>query len=178
MTKNLIDIAIIVGSDSDLEIINETVKTLTEFEITYKINIASAHRTTHHLKECIESAQKSGAKVFIAGAGMSAALPGAIAAETVLPVIGVPIMGTSLSSLDSLFSIVQMPRGAPVACVAVGKSGAVNAALLAIEIIAITNTHLRDKLIKYKKSAADKVIEKDSNLQKVGIETFIKERNK
>ncbi|MDR0822753.1 MAG: 5-(carboxyamino)imidazole ribonucleotide mutase [Endomicrobium sp.] len=173
-----IEVAIIVGSDSDLEIINETVKTLTEFEIPYTINIASAHRTTQHLKECIDSAQTSGAKVFIAGAGMSAALPGVIAAETVLPVIGIPIMGSSLSSFDSLFSIVQMPRGVPVACVAIGKSGAVNAALLAIEIIAISNPKLKDKLIQYKKSTADKAIEKDLKLQEVGIEAFIKARNK
>ncbi|MDR3243878.1 MAG: 5-(carboxyamino)imidazole ribonucleotide mutase [Elusimicrobiota bacterium] len=168
-----IEVAIIVGSDSDLEIINETVKTLKEFEIDYSINIASAHRTTHHLKESIEKAEANGAKVFIAGAGMAAALPGVIAAETTAPVIGVPIKGSSLSSFDSLFSIVQMPKGVPVACVAVGKAGAANAALLAAEIIAISNPKLKERLAEYKKSMSDAVIEKDSKLQKNGIEKYI-----
>ncbi|MDR2860337.1 MAG: 5-(carboxyamino)imidazole ribonucleotide mutase [Elusimicrobiota bacterium] len=170
---NKIDIAIIIGSDSDLEIINNTVKTLDEFGLKYSLNIASAHRTTEHLRQCIEKAQNNGAKVFIAGAGMSAALPGAIAAETILPVIGVPMKGGSLSSFDSLFSIVQMPKGIPVATVAVGNAGAVNAALLAAQIIALSDKNLSLKLIEYKHNMSKQVIEKDLKLQKDGIEKYI-----
>ncbi|MCL2144883.1 MAG: AIR carboxylase family protein, partial [Endomicrobia bacterium] len=125
-----IDVAVFVGSDSDLPVINETLKTLKSFGLAYSINIASAHRTPEHLKKNINCAVGSGVKVFIAAAGMSAALPGVVASETVLPVIGVPMEGKNLSSMDSLFSVSQMPNGIPVACVAVGKAGAVNAAIL------------------------------------------------
>ncbi|MDR1952251.1 MAG: 5-(carboxyamino)imidazole ribonucleotide mutase [Elusimicrobiota bacterium] len=172
MTKS-IDAAIIVGSDSDLDIIEQTCKILEYFDLTYSLNIASAHRTAEHLKECIEKSQKAGAKVFIAGAGMSAALPGVIAAQTVLPVIGVPIKGGSLASLDSLFSIVQMPAGAPVACVAVGKAGAVNAAVLAAQIIAVSDKSLREKLQKYKDDMAGEIVKKDLKLQKLGIRKYL-----
>ncbi|MDR2772128.1 MAG: 5-(carboxyamino)imidazole ribonucleotide mutase [Elusimicrobiota bacterium] len=171
-----VDIAVIVGSDSDLEIINETIKVLKEFNVPHSLNIASAHRTVEHLKSCVEIAQANGVKVFIAGAGMAAALPGVVAAETCLPVIGVPMKGSSLSSFDSLFSIVQMPKGVPVATVAVGKTGAANAAVLAIQIIAVSDEELNKKLKEYRKNMAKQAIEKDMHLQALGIEKYMQEK--
>lgn len=170
---NRIDVAIIAGSGSDMPVINETVKTLKEFGLSYSVNIASAHRTTQHLKQCIKGAESAGAKVFIAGAGMAAALPGVIAAETVLPVIGVPMEGKNLASMDALFAIVQMPKGVPVACVAVGKAGAVNAAVLAAQIIGIADDSLKTKLAQYKNKQAEAVVKEDLKLQNDGIEKYI-----
>lgn len=171
--ENKTDIAIIVGSSSDLPTINETIKVLKGFGLTYTLNIASAHRTTEHLKQCIRKAENAGAKVFIAGAGMAAALPGVIAAETVLPVIGIPMEGKNLSSMDSLFSIVQMPKGVPVACLAVGKAGAINAAVLAAQIIALSDDKLKAKLAEYKNSQMHSVIKEDLELQNNGIDKYI-----
>jgi 5-(carboxyamino)imidazole ribonucleotide mutase len=171
--KNRADVAIIVGSGSDLVLVNETVKTLKEFGLVYNLDIASAHRTAQHLERCIKDAESSGVKIFIAVAGMSAALPGVIASKTVLPVIGVPVEGKNLSSLDSLFSIVQMPKGVPVATVAVGKAGAVNAAILAVQIIAVSDDTLKEKLKAYKVKMSEAVVEEDLKLQKDGIEKYV-----
>ncbi|MDR2191604.1 MAG: 5-(carboxyamino)imidazole ribonucleotide mutase [Endomicrobium sp.] len=168
-----IDAAVIVGSASDLPVINESVKVLKEFGLSYCVHIASAHRTSEHLKQCVLAAQNAGAKVIIAGAGMAAALPGAIAAETVLPVIGVPMESKNLSSMDALFAIVQMPKGVPVAAVAIGKAGAVNAAILAAQIIAVSNSELKEKLCGYKKKQAQAVITEDAKLQIDGIEKYV-----
>jgi 5-(carboxyamino)imidazole ribonucleotide mutase len=176
--KNKVDIAIIVGSRSDLSLIMETIKVLKEFGLTYNLNIASAHRTVDHLSQCIKKAEAVGVKVFIAAAGMSAALPGIIAAETLLPVIGIPVAGRNLANLDSLLSIVQMPRGVPVATVALGKSGAVNAAILAVRIMAVSNDDLKNKLKAYKMKMMEAVIEEDLKLQKDGIEKYIEGINK
>ncbi|MDR3112317.1 MAG: 5-(carboxyamino)imidazole ribonucleotide mutase [Elusimicrobiota bacterium] len=173
-----LDVAVIVGSASDLPVINETLKVLKNFGLSYSLNIASAHRTPNHLKNCIEISQKNGVKVFIAAAGMSAALAGIIASETLLPVIGVPIEGKNLASLDSLLSIVQMPRGVPVAAVALGKSGAVNAAILAVQIISISDEHLRKSLKNYRKKASQAVEHDDLMLQKDGIEKFLSPQTK
>ncbi|MDR3275113.1 MAG: 5-(carboxyamino)imidazole ribonucleotide mutase [Endomicrobium sp.] len=170
---NTIDVAIIVGSGSDIPLIGETVKVLENFGLSYSLNIASAHRTAQHLKQSIQSAESLNAKVFIAAAGMSAALPGVIASETVLPVIGIPVDSKNLSSLDSLFSIVQMPKGVPVATVAVGKAGAVNAAILAAQIIAVTNDDLKEKLKIFKNKTADEVVKEDLKLQKYGLEKYL-----
>lgn len=171
--KNRTDVAIIVGSGSDLVLINETVKTLKEFGLIDSLNIASAHRTAQHLKRCIKDAESSGVKVFIAAAGMSAALPGVVASETILPVIGVPVEGKNLSSLDSLFSIVQMPKGVPVATVAVGKAGAVNAAILAAQIIAVNDDNLKRKLKTYRVKMTETVVKEDLRLQRDGIEKYV-----
>ncbi len=143
--ENRTDIAIIAGSGSDLALVEETVKVLDEFKLSYSLNIASAHRTAEHLKQCIEGAESSGVKVFIAVAGMSAALPGVIASETILPVIGVPVECKHLAGFDALLSIAQMPKGVPVATVAVGKAGAINAAILAVQIIAVADDILKEK---------------------------------
>ncbi|MDR0956676.1 MAG: 5-(carboxyamino)imidazole ribonucleotide mutase [Endomicrobium sp.] len=176
--KNKTDVAIIVGSKSDLVLIRETIRILNEFELAYNLNIASAHRTVDYLRQCIKSVEATGVKVFIAAAGMSAALPGIIAAETIFPVIGIPVASDNLSNLDSLFSIVQMPKGVPVATVAVGKSGAVNAALLAIKIMAVGNDDLKNKLKAYKTKMMRTVMKEDLKLQKIGIEKYIKEIDK
>lgn len=175
---NRTDVAIIVGSGSDLLVVNETVKTLKEFDLSYNLNIASAHRTSQYLKQCIQDAESSGVKVFIAAAGMAAALPGVIASETVLPVIGVPVDGRNLSSLDSLFSIVQMPKGVPVATVAVGRAGAVNAAILAAQIIAVGDGSLKEKLKAYRTKIAEAVVKEDLKLRKNGIEKYVEGLNK
>ncbi|GHT47678.1 N5-carboxyaminoimidazole ribonucleotide mutase [Endomicrobiia bacterium] len=171
--ENRTDVAIIVGSGSDVELINETIKTLEEFGLTYSLNIASAHRTTKHLKQCIEGAENLKVKVFIAAAGMSAALAGVIASSTILPVIAIPVNGKNLASLDSLFSTVQMPKGVPVATVAIGKAGAANAAILAAQIIAIGDNNLKDRLKTYKIKMAETVIKEDLKLQEYGIEKYI-----
>jgi 5-(carboxyamino)imidazole ribonucleotide mutase len=170
---NRIDAAIIVGSGSDLLMIDETVKTLKEFGLSYSLNIASAHRAPRYLKQRIQEAENSGVKVFIAVAGMAAALPGVIASETILPVIGVPVSGTNLSSFDSLFSIVQMPKGVPVATVALGRAGAVNAALLTVQIIAVADENLREKLKTYRNKMSDAVVNEDLRLRENGIGEYI-----
>jgi 5-(carboxyamino)imidazole ribonucleotide mutase len=175
---NKIDAAIIVGSESDLPMINETVKTLKEFSLSFSLNIASAHRASRYLKQCIQEAENSGVKVFIAAAGMAAALPGVIASETVLPVIGVPVDGRNLSSFDSLFSIVQMPKGVPVATVALGRAGAVNAALLTVQIIAVADESLREKLKVYRNKMMDAVVNEDLKLRENGIEEYIERLKK
>jgi 5-(carboxyamino)imidazole ribonucleotide mutase len=175
---NKVDVAIILGSGSDLPIINETVKTLKDFGLSYSLNIASAHRASKYLKQCIQEAENSGVKVFIAAAGMAAALPGVIASETILPVIGIPIDGRNLSSFDSLFSIVQMPKGVPVATVALGRAGAVNAALLAVQIIAAVDESLREKLKVYRNKMVDAVVNEDLKLRENGIEEYIKSLQK
>jgi 5-(carboxyamino)imidazole ribonucleotide mutase len=175
---NKIDVAIILGSGSDLPIINETVKTLKDFSLSYSLNIASAHRASKYLKQCIQEAENSDVKVFIAAAGMAAALPGVIASETVLPVIGIPVDSRNLSSFDSLFSIVQMPKGVPVATVALGRAGAVNAALLAVQIIAVADENLREKLKTYRNKMSDAIVDEDLKLRENGIEKYIKRLKK
>jgi phosphoribosylaminoimidazole carboxylase PurE protein len=170
---NRTDVAIIAGSGSDLALVEETVKVLDEFKLSYSFNIASAHRTADHLKQCIEGAESSGVKVFIAVAGMSAALPGVIASETILPVIGVPVDCKHLAGFDALLSIVQMPKGVPVATVAVGKAGAINAAILAVQIIAVADDILKEKLKSYKAKLAEHVVKEDIKLQKDGLEKYI-----
>ncbi|MDR2399358.1 MAG: 5-(carboxyamino)imidazole ribonucleotide mutase [Endomicrobium sp.] len=171
--ENKTDVAIIAGSVSDLALVSETVKVLDEFKLSYSVNIASAHRTAEHLKQCIDGAESSAVKVFIAVAGMSAALPGIIASETFLPVIGVPVECKHLAGFDALLSIVQMPKGVPVATVAVGKAGAINAAILAAQIIAVADDDLKDKLKSYKIKLTEVVVKEDLKLQKDGLDKYI-----
>ena len=175
---NKIDISVIMGSDSDLPIVAETLKIFDNFEIKYSVNIASAHRTAEFVKECVNNSTKKGAKVFIAVAGMSAALPGVVASETTFPVIGVPIEGKTLVGMDALFSIVQMPPSIPVACVSIGKVGAKNAAILAIEILSINNKNLWDKLVNYRMEMKEQILNKDEKLNKIGYQRYLKEMNK
>ncbi len=154
MANNVL-VGIIMGSDSDLPIMEEAVKVFKDFNIGYEVKILSAHRTPDQHAEYSKTAVDRGLKVIIAAAGGAAHLPGVTAAHTTLPVIGVPIKGKSLEGIDSLLSIVQMPPGVPVATVSI--NGAKNAAILAVKIIALTDLAIYEKLKEYKKK-----IEKDS----------------
>ena len=145
-----IDIAVIMGSDSDLPTVAETLKIFDKFGINYSVNIASAHRTANFVKQCVNNAVNSGAKAFIAVAGMSAALPGVVASETVLPVIGVPMDGKALSGADALFSIAQMPPSIPVS----------------------------EKLLQYRKEMEKQILSKDEKLNKFGYQKYLEEIKK
>jgi phosphoribosylaminoimidazole carboxylase PurE protein len=150
-------ISILMGSQSDLETVNETINILKEFKADFEVKVLSAHRTPKEVAQFVEAAPKKGTKVFIAAAGMSAALAGVVAAHTTLPVIGIPIETKNLKGLDSLLSTVQMPPGIPVACMAIGKAGAKNAALFALEILGISDAKIRAKLVNYKKQMRLKI---------------------
>jgi 5-(carboxyamino)imidazole ribonucleotide mutase len=158
-------VSIVMGSDSDLEIMRETGKALDEFGIVYEMDVTSAHRSPARTSEYASKAAGRGIRVIIAGAGGAAHLAGVIAAHTSLPVIGVPIPSTSLQGLDSLLAIVQMPAGIPVATVAIGKPGATNAGILAAQIIAGSNAELAKKLAGYKEKLARGVEEKSLKLK-------------
>jgi len=146
-----------MGSKSDWETMGQADVMLSRFEIAHECRIVSAHRTPVWMAEYASSAAGRGLEVIIAGAGGAAHLPGMVAAHTVLPVIGVPVQSAALGGLDSLLSIVQMPRGVPVATVAIGTAGAVNAALLAVAILATSRPELREKLQKYREEIAAEV---------------------
>src|SRR4051794_13021610 len=158
-------VSIVMGSDSDLEIMRETGKALDEFGIGYEIDVTSAHRSPARTSEYARNAAGRGIKVIIAGAGGAAHLAGVIAAETTLPVIGVPIPSTSLQGLDSLLAIVQMPAGIPVATVAIGKPGATNAGILAAQIIALADSSVASRLNAHKEKLAKGVEEKSKKLK-------------
>jgi len=158
-------VGIVMGSDSDLGVMEETAAILRKFGIAFEITVASAHRTPRRAAEFAESARDRGIKVIIAGAGHAAHLAGAMAAHTTLPVIGVPIDSSALQGMDALLSTVQMPPGIPVATVAVGKPGAVNAGILAVQILAVGDPDLADKLADYKAQMAAKVAEKAQKLE-------------
>ena len=150
-------IGIVIGSKSDWEHMSAAADILTEFKVSHEVRILSAHRTPDLTLDYAASAAERGLQVMIAGAGGAAHLPGVVAAKTILPVIGVPIPTTALSGMDSLLSIVQMPRGVPVATVAIGASGAANAGLLAVAILAISRRELREKLQAYRAAIAAEV---------------------
>ena len=154
-----------MGSDSDLPIMQETAKVLKLFEIPYEIGVYSAHRSPHRTLEYVKSARDRGLKVIVAGAGSSAHLAGVTAAETTLPVIGIPIDSSPLSGLDSLLSTVQMPPGVPVATMGVGKSGATNAGMLAVQILALGDEKLAKRLADYKDQLEKSVAEKSKKVR-------------
>lgn len=152
-------ISIIIGSQSDLETVNEAVILLKEFGINFEVKVLSAHRTPKEVAEYVEkTAPENGTKVFIAAAGGAAALAGVVAAHTTLPVIGIPIETKSLKGLDSLLSTVQMPAGVPVASMAIGKAGAKNAAIFALEILAVSDKDIEDKLKEYRQKIKTKIL--------------------
>lgn len=151
-------ISIIMGSQSDLETVNESISVLKEFKVSFEAKVLSAHRTPKELAKYVEDAPKRGIKVFIAAAGGAAALAGVVAAHTTLPVIGIPIETKSLKGLDSLLSTVQMPGGIPVASMAIGKAGAKNAALFALAILGAFDKKIARKLDAYKKTMRLKVL--------------------
>ena len=154
--KNLL-VGIIMGSQSDWEVMKEAKYQLDEFSISNEQLIISAHRTPHRIEDYAKKVLENGVKVIIAGAGGAAHLPGMMASHTNIPVIGVPIKSTSLNGIDSLLSIVQMPMGVPVATVSIGKTGAKNAAILSAEILSLQNDQIRNRLISWKSSMTNDV---------------------
>jgi len=158
-------VGIVMGSDSDLAVMTETAQTLKKFGVPFEIEVSSAHRSPARTAEYARTAIARGLKVIIVAAGGAAHLGGVIAAETTLPVIGVPIASTTLAGLDSLLSMVQMPGGVPVACVSIGKPGAVNAAIFAVEILATSDATLAKKLAAHKEELARGVVEKSAKVK-------------
>ena len=152
-----------MGSDSDLSVMKKAVEILNQFEVTYDVALASAHRTPEKLIDFVETQEEKGVAVFIAGAGMAAALPGVVASLTTKPVIGVPLSGNTLDGMDALLSIVQMPSGMPVATVAI--DGAKNAALLAVQMGALSDAVLCDQYKAYRNNMAKSIYEKDKTIQ-------------
>lgn len=149
-----------MGSDSDLPVMEEAVKVLKGFSIPYEVTVSSAHRTPARTSRYAKTAEKRGIKVIIAGAGSAAHLAGFIAAETTLPVIGVPIDSSPLNGLDALLSTVQMPGGVPVATMAIGRAGAKNAAIFAAEVLSLSDPALRSALVEFRRGEAKKVADK------------------
>ncbi|MBC7361883.1 MAG: 5-(carboxyamino)imidazole ribonucleotide mutase [Candidatus Aminicenantes bacterium] len=158
-------VTIFLGSDSDFEVIKEGLEILKEFQVPFNLEVTSAHRSPERTVRLIKEAEQQGTKIFIAVAGKAAHLPGVVASHTVCPVIGVPVESQALAGLDALLSIVQMPKGIPVATVALGKTGGANAALLAISILAVRDEELKNKLEAYRKKMAEKVEESSRRLK-------------
>jgi len=152
-------VGVLMGSKSDWEVMAAADALLSEFGVPHECRVLSAHRTPDALAEYVKSAESRGLEVLIAGAGMAAALPGAVAALTFLPVLGVPLSGGALGGQDALYAMVQMPPGIPVGTLAIGKAGAVNAALLAVAILANKRPELREKLRAYRKTQAKNVLD-------------------
>ena len=165
-------VGIVMGSDSDMAVMSKAADILKEFGISYDIRIISAHREPDVFFEYARTAEEKGIKVIIAGAGMAAHLPGMCAAIFPMPVIGIPMHTTSLGGRDSLYSIVQMPSGIPVATVAI--NGGTNAGLLAVKMLAINDPELLSKLKDYSKDLKEQVEKKDARLQEVGYENYSK----
>ena len=156
-------IGILMGSDSDLPIVEKAINTLKEYGVPYEVHVYSAHRTPKETADFVSSAYDNGFGVIIAAAGMAAHLAGAVAANTVLPVIGIPISCKNTGGVDALWATVQMPSGIPVATVAI--DGAANAAHLAAEILALSDEDLREKLLAVRKAGSDKVLEKNTAIE-------------
>ena len=153
------EIAIVMGSKSDWSTMSEAVQILESFAIPYHVEVVSAHRTPDKLFSFAESAEQNGYKVIIAGAGGAAHLPGMIAAKTIVPVLGVPVKSSMLSGVDSLYSIVQMPKGIPVGTLAIGPAGAANAGLLATQILAAFDSELAQKLHQFRQQQTQSVLD-------------------
>lgn len=154
-------VGVVMGSKSDYETLSAAVEILREFEIPYESKVVSAHRTPDWLFKYAETARDRGLRIIIAGAGGAAHLPGMLAAKTLVPVLGVPVMATALNGMDSLLSIVQMPRGVPVGTLAIGKAGAANAALLAAEILAVNDSVLYERLTKWRIARTQEVLDQE-----------------
>jgi 5-(carboxyamino)imidazole ribonucleotide mutase len=159
-------VAVVMGSDSDIDVMRSCIEQLSEFGIEPVVRIISSHRTPQIAAEFADNAAKNGIKVIIAAAGMAAHLAGALAGRTMLPVIGVPLVASGgLGGIDALLSTVQMPPGVPVASMATGAAGAKNAAIFAVQILALADEQLGEKLAVFKETQGEKVIKKDSSLQ-------------
>lgn len=158
-------VLIMMGSDSDLPVMREAVDILVKFKVPHEIRISSAHRSPHRTLALASEAAGRGIRIIIAGAGMAAHLAGVVAAKTTLPVIGVPMPGGALNGVDALYSTVQMPGGIPVATMAIGKAGAKNAGIFAVQILALNNARLGEELAAYRQEMDREVEEKDTALQ-------------
>jgi len=166
VSKKKTTVAVVMGSDSDMDVMQSCIDTLVGFGIKPVVRIISAHRTPEIATQFAQNAARNGIKVIIAAAGMAAHLAGALAARTTLPVIGVPLISAGgLEGIDAFLSTVQMPPGVPVATMAIGKAGAKNAAIFAVQILALTDKKLAEKLTQFKKSQKQNVIDKDSALR-------------
>lgn len=174
MSSNTPEIGIIMGSDSDLPTMKAAIAICEEFAVTYEVEIVSAHRTPLRMVEYAQNAHKRGLKVIIAGAGGAAHLPGMVASLTPLPVIGVPVQTKQLQGVDSLYSIVQMPRGIPVATVAIGN--AENAGLLAIRILASQQPELLKKVEIYSQNLENMVVNKQAELDQLGYKEYLQQK--
>ncbi|ARU39865.1 5-(carboxyamino)imidazole ribonucleotide mutase [Armatimonadetes bacterium Uphvl-Ar1] len=159
-----VDVGIIMGSDSDLPTMEAAEGVMHEFGVSYELHVVSAHRTPERMVEYAKSARDRGLKVIIAGAGGAAHLPGMVASLTTLPVIGVPVVSGGLDGMDSLLSIVQMPKGVPVATVAIGNAR--NAGLLAVQILAISDSDLAERLLMFREDQVTQVLEKDRRVSR------------
>ncbi|MBI4372599.1 MAG: 5-(carboxyamino)imidazole ribonucleotide mutase [Candidatus Omnitrophica bacterium] len=159
-------VSIVMGSDSDLDVMTEAAKSLTDFGVSHEVQILSAHRSPERVTAFGKGLKKRGIQVVIAGAGGAAHLAGVIAAHTIVPVIGVPIDSSALKGLDSLLSTVQMPSGIPVATVAIGKSGAANAGILAVQILSLNSKPLQRRLEMHKEKLSRSVAEKNNRLKR------------
>ena len=159
-------VALVMGSDSDLPTVQEACKALAGFDVPFQVRVLSAHRCPEELVAYIKQAEKDGVRVFIAAAGGAAHLAGVIAAHTTRPVLGIPIQTSALNGLDSLLSMVQMPGGVPVATMAIGTAGEKYAGLLAVQILALSDSALNDKLIKHRAEQTKQVLQKDARVQK------------
>lgn len=158
-------VSILMGSDSDLEVMMEAAKTLEKFGVRYEIDVTSAHRSPERTRRIVSEAPARGVRVFIIGAGAAAHLAGVVAAESTLPVIGVPLDSSALRGVDALYATVQMPGGIPVATMAIGKAGATNAAIFAVEILALADEDLQRKLQEHKRKLAEGVEQKSAALR-------------
>ncbi len=163
--KKSTTVLLLMGSDSDWEVMSEASRILQQFSVAHETRVTSAHRTSERTVALIREAEAQGVQVIIAGAGAAAHLAGVVAAHTTLPVIGVPLNATPLQGMDALLATVQMPAGIPVATVSIGKAGAANAALLAVQIIALADEGLADALKNYRRQMVEKVEAKDARLQ-------------
>jgi 5-(carboxyamino)imidazole ribonucleotide mutase len=166
MSKSEIKVAIMMGSGSDLDVMLEAAKILDQFGVGYDVEVTSAHRSPGRTRRYVASAEKRGARVFIVGAGAAAHLAGVVAAESTLPVLGVPLAGSALNGVDALYSTVMMPAGIPVGTLAIGKAGATNAGLLAVQILATSDEQLSAKLAQYKALLAKEVEEASREAKK------------
>jgi 5-(carboxyamino)imidazole ribonucleotide mutase len=169
-------VGIIMGSDSDLPVMKAAAEILDQFEVEYELTVVSAHRTPDRLYNYAETAEDKGLDVIIAGAGGAAHLPGMVAAVTAVPVIGVPVKTSKLSGLDSLYSIVQMPPGVPVATVAI--NGAKNAALLAVQILARSDEKLNKKQKEYRQEMKEKVLDTAEKVEEMGYQDYLERSEK
>lgn len=169
-----VEVGIIMGSDSDLPVMSEAAKVLDELGISYKLTVVSAHRTPKRMYDYAEQAVDNGLKVIIAGAGGAAHLPGMVASLTPLPVVGVPVKSSTMSGTDSLYSIVQMPPGVPVASVAI--NGAKNAGILAAQIIGASNEEVLKRVSQYKSDMRNMVLDKASKLEDIGYKAYLDQK--